>query len=241
MTYKESPTEELKSQLTEEVKQEIVAFLNTHGGTIYVGVNDDGTLAPALSESERDATDLKVSNWVYDAFYPIPSGLITHDFNDDGVLVISVKEGNEKPYYLKEKGPRPAGVYKRDGRSKRHATEQEILQMILESRKYSFEADTSDEQELSFRYFFQVCDDNKISHQERTLKSLGLIGKNKKYTNLAWLLSDQSPVVIKFAKYDSNMNFLVKKQFSGSLIKTLDQALEHAESYNTVSDRKSVV
>lgn len=44
MKYEESPTVELKATLLEEVKHEILAFLNAHGGTVYVGANDDGSL-----------------------------------------------------------------------------------------------------------------------------------------------------------------------------------------------------
>ena len=38
MKYEESPTVELKATLLEEVKHEILAFLNAHGGTVYVGL-----------------------------------------------------------------------------------------------------------------------------------------------------------------------------------------------------------
>lgn len=42
MKYTESASVELKNDLTEDVKNEIIAFLNTKGGMIYVGVEDDG-------------------------------------------------------------------------------------------------------------------------------------------------------------------------------------------------------
>ena len=44
MKYSESDTKELKRELTDAVKEVIISFLNTKGGTIYVGINDDGTL-----------------------------------------------------------------------------------------------------------------------------------------------------------------------------------------------------
>lgn len=49
------------------------------------------------------------------------------------------------------------------------------------------------------------------------------------------LLSDQSPIIVKFDKYDKNLNFLVKKEFKCSLLKCLDLALENAANYNDVS------
>ena len=233
--YRESDLVELKQQLTDEVKCEIDAFLNTKGGTIYIGVADDGTVMPFADEKSKDETDLKIGSWIREAFFPMPVDLIKHGFNEDGVLFIEIKEGKDKPYYLREKGPKPSGVYKRVGRSKRKATEEEILAMIMESKNYSYERDVSEEQELTFKYFFSVCEDNEIVHDKRHLKSLDLISKDDKYTNLALLMSDQSPIVVKFAKYDKNMNFLVKSEHKGSLLKVLNDVLEHADNYNETS------
>ena len=68
--------------------------------------------------------DIKVANWIQEAFYPLPSNLIKHYFNEDNVLVINVKKGEERPYYLKDKGPKPSGVYRRVGTTTRKAKKQ---------------------------------------------------------------------------------------------------------------------
>lgn len=233
--YIENNATELKEKLIDDVKKEIIAFLNTNGWIIYIGVKNDGTISPITDNKEKDLMDTKVANWISDAFYPSVSNLINHYFNKDNVLVIEVKSGEEKPYYLKEKGPKPSGVYKMVGSSIRMATDSEILLMIMDSKKYSYEEDLSEEQDLSFKYFFELCEENNIPHEERNMKSLKMINKNNKYTNLALLLSDQSPIVIKFAKYDKHFNFLVKKEYKGSLLKVLDNVLENSENYNDVS------
>ena len=233
--YSESNKTELKIELIENVKKEIIAFLNTDGGVIYIGVNDDGSVVGIYDRQERDSLELKLSNWIQDAIYPIPSSLVNYYFNEDNVFVIEVSKGDDKPYYLKEKGPKPSGVFKRVGSSVRKANDSEILLMILESKDYRFESDLSEEQDLTFKYFNQICDENDIKHEERNLRSLGLLNKENKYTNLGLLLSDQSPITVKFAKYDKNLNFLVKKEFKGSLLKCLDLALENSANYNDVS------
>lgn len=233
--YEESNKVELKEELIDEVKNEINAFLNTSGGTVYIGVSDEGMIHPFKNKEQKDLMDNKVSSWIQEAYFPHPSNLIKHYFNKDNILVIEVKEGNEKPYYLKEKGPKPSGVYKRVGRTTRKASEYEILNMIMDSKNYSYEEDISEQQDLTFKYFFQICDDNKISHEKRSLKSLRLISKDNKYTNLAFLVSDQCNVEAKFAKYDSNLNFIDKKNHSGSLIKILNDVIEHANNYNITS------
>lgn len=233
--YCESNKVELKLELIEEVKHEILAFLNTEGGTIFIGVDDNGEVVPFKSQKERDMLDAKVANWIQEAFYPLPSNLIKHYFNEDNVLVIEIKSGDSKPYYLKEKGPKSSGVYKRVGSTTRKATDSEILLMLLDSKDYRYEDDVSEEQELTFKYFFEICDENHLPHDKRNLHSLRMINKDGEYTNLALLLSDQSPIVIKFAKYDKYLNFKVKKEFKGSLIKVLDHVLESATTYNDIS------
>ena len=242
MKYSESDIIELKKELTEDIKKEIVAFLNTNGGTIYVGVDEDGNIFPITKNKERDYIDTKIGNWIQDSFYPDVTSSIKYYFNNDNIMVIEMTEGKNKPYYLREKGPRPSGVYKRVGRSIRPAKEDEILSMIMSSKDFSYEKEISDEQDLTFKRFNSICEENNIIVDKRHYKSLGLINKEGLYTNLALLMSDQSPVEVKFAKYDRHMNFIVKKTYKGSLVKILEDVLEHASGYNDVSaiiDRKS--
>ena len=103
-------------------------------GTVLVGVEDDGSIYEPFQSVDKDYLDTKIANWLQDTIYPLPSYLVKHYFNEDGVLVIDIKEGKDKPYYLREKGPKPAGVYKRVGRSIRKASEDEILRMIMSSK-----------------------------------------------------------------------------------------------------------
>lgn len=210
MEYIESNKVELKEMMTDEIKKEILAFLNTEGGTIYVGVKNDGMVVPYKDSKERDEMDIRISNWIRDVFYPNVSSLLRYHFNEDGVFIIEINQGIEKPYYLKEKGSKPSGVYVRIGRTSRMATESEILLMLLDSKKYSYEDDVSDEQDLTFRFFNDICDENNIPHEERNLRSLRMINKDGKYTNLGFIMSDQSDIVVKFAKYDKNLDFMKK-------------------------------
>ena len=40
--YIESETVELKQELNKNIKKEIVALANSKGGTIYIGITDEG-------------------------------------------------------------------------------------------------------------------------------------------------------------------------------------------------------
>ena len=53
LKYEESNLIELKRSLTDDMKTEVIAFLNSYlGGTIYVGVNDDGSLYNYTQEED---------------------------------------------------------------------------------------------------------------------------------------------------------------------------------------------
>lgn len=235
MKYSESDTTELKRELTDAAKGVIISFLNTRGGTLYVGINDDGTINPDFIKENRDDIDLKLGNWIQDAIYPISSENIEYDFNKNGVLVVKVREGKRKPYYLKTKGPKPSGVFKRVGSSTRNATEDEILMMIMQSHNYIFEDEVSEEQELTFKQLDRVFSDREINLTPRMFKTLGLKTSDNRYTNLGYILSDQSPIAVKFAEYDDHMNFRFKKTFTGSLLKILYDVEEQAEKANITS------
>lgn len=233
-SYYEDERTELKRELIDEVKSEMIAFLNSDGGTIYIGVDDDGTVNGFTDSKIKDDLDLKLANWIQEAFFPKPSNLIHYFFNKDNVLEIEISKGTSKPYYLREKGPKPSGVYIRVGRSKRKASDDEILHMIMESHKYSYEEDISDEQDLTFKFFTKSLEENGINLSTRLMNSLGLKSKSGNFTNLAFLLSDQSDIVVKLAEYDSEMNFKIKKTFKGSLIKILNDVEEQVERLNDI-------
>lgn len=44
MRYTEDEHTELKRTVSDSLPKEIVAFLNSDGGTVYIGVEDDGTI-----------------------------------------------------------------------------------------------------------------------------------------------------------------------------------------------------
>lgn len=52
MKYQESNYIELKEKISNSLCKEIVSFLNADGGTIYIGVQDDGTIIGASNIDE---------------------------------------------------------------------------------------------------------------------------------------------------------------------------------------------
>ena len=115
MKFQETETVELKAVAQDGIKKEIVAFANSNGGTVYVGVGDDGTV---LGVEDADGCALQVSNMVRDAVRPDVTMFVSYEtLNCDGKAVVAVKvqRGTNRPYYMAKKGLRPEGVYVRQG------------------------------------------------------------------------------------------------------------------------------
>lgn len=61
MKFEETHNVELKSVLNDSVEKEIVAFLNTNNGTIYIGVLNDGDII-GIKSDKLDEVMKKISD-----------------------------------------------------------------------------------------------------------------------------------------------------------------------------------
>lgn len=178
---------------------------------------------------------MQLGGIVRDGIKPLAKDFVSFYYDKRNVLVIEMKEGNKKPYYLSDKGPKPSGVYLRYGRSSRPADDSEILTMIKESSGYIWEKEVSPIQNLHFKKLQIMADDKNLAFSERKMKTLGIKDKKGKYTNLGLLVSDENPIQVKFAVYDDRMNFKIKKEFKGSIVVITDQLLTFSETFNVTS------
>ena len=54
---------EYKRTLTNKLKREIVSFLNTDGGTIYLGVDDETRKPLDINEEQKHEWEEKINHW----------------------------------------------------------------------------------------------------------------------------------------------------------------------------------
>ena len=233
MKYEESDRVELKREMVKDLDKEIIAFLNTHGGTIYIGIDDNGNVV-GVPQELKDEYDEKISAILTNNIKPNCRNKVQFCYNDD-VLVINISEGDFKPYYLAEKGPKPSGAYIRVGRSKRPVSDDEILTMIRDSSGWLWENQISEEQNLSFDEFSRIASKKNLDFGPHKFRNLRICNKEEKFTNLGLLVSDQNPIEVKFAVYDKNMDFKVKEEFRGSIVTIADDVLKYAELFNITS------
>ena len=230
----ENLTTEFKREYTEEIKKSIIAFANTAGGTLYIGINDDKTITGV---NDPDATLLNITNVVRSAIKPDLTMFVDCSAEKKGkatVIIVTVQKGTACPYYLAGKGIRPEGVYVRQGASSVPATETAILNMIKETDGEKFEEVRSLRQDLTFiateKYFLT----KNIPFGSNQQKTIHLQTVDGVYTNLGLLLSDQSLHTIKLAVFEGMEKLVFKDrlEFSGSLLKQLSDIYEYLDMYN---------
>ena len=95
MIFQESETVELKSIVVDDIKKEIIAFVNCEGGKLFIGVQDDGTI---IGVEDPDGTALQISNMVRDAIKPDLTMFLHYETVKEGekqIVVVDVQQGTE--------------------------------------------------------------------------------------------------------------------------------------------------
>lgn len=213
-----------KSQMIDDIYKEVIAFANTDGGVIYIGIDDKGNLTGI---DNVDETYTRLTNGIRDAIAPDVTMFVRYVLQDNKVIQIEVGEGSYKPYYLKSKGMKPNGIYVRQGASSVQASPAQIRKMIKDSDGDVFEEMRAPQQELSFEEAERTFMRYKVDFSEEKYIALGLRNiHDDQYTNLAMLLSDQCQHTTKIAVFgdEENITFKDAKEFGGSIFKQLDDS-----------------
>lgn len=228
----ESERIEYKSQLTDDIYKEVIAFANTEGGVIYIGVDDQGNV---VGIKDVDESYTRLTNGIRDAILPDVTMFVRYVLQENKVIRIEVGEGSYKPYYLKSKGLKSTGVYIRQGAACAQASPEQIRQMIKDSDGDIFEEMRALQQDLTFKEAETAFQRYKVEFSEDKFIALGLRNiHDDQYTNLALLLSDQCQHTTKIAVFGDEENIIFKdaKEFGGSIFKQLDDSYEYLSLCN---------
>lgn len=225
MALLENQNIEFKQEYVPEIRKEVIAFANADGGSVLVGVRKDGSVCGI---EDPDGVMLQIANSLKDAIVPdIMPFVEIHaiQFEGKNVVEITVSTGTNRPYYIREKGLRPSGVYVRKGSSSQPMTDEGIREMIIQNTGRSFEDCRSLRQELTFRTLQDEMDRRNIECQTAQMRTLHLIGEDGLYTNLALLLSDQCETTTKVALFQGTDKavFRDRQEFGGSILRQMEE------------------
>ena len=234
MTF-ETENIEFKLQFTDEIYKEVIAFANTDGGVIYIGIDNAGN---AVGIDNVDENYTRITNGIRDAIMPDVTMFVKYTIQENRVIRITVGEGSYKPYYLKSKGLKPSGVFVRQGTSSVPASPEQIRAMIKESDGDTFESMRSMEQDLSFKSAKEAFKRYKIEFSKTKYRALGITMQGDElYSNLALIISDQCAHTTKVAVFadEENTKFRDSKEFGGSIFEQLDNTYAYLALCNKTS------
>ena len=177
---------QFKVNVTNElsIAQEMVAFANTKGGTILIGVDDKTWDIVGLTDDDlRRLTNLLVNASSQHVKEPVFIETDTIEYEGKKVLIVTVPEGVAKPYKDND-----GIIFMKNGANKRKVTSNEEISRLLQSSGYLYAEEKVINQSFiddinidKFKSFYEVkykeaIDSDKI---EKYLENLRLSTDSK--------------------------------------------------------------
>ena len=180
---------EFKELYVSDIKKTVVAFANTEGGILYIGINDAGEVVglPNVDDVMQQTANTLKDSIAPDVMPFVKIRAVTKDGKQ--IIEVAVQNGTSRPYYIREKGLKPSGVYIRQGSSNQQLSDEGIRRMLIEVNGKSYEGMRSMQQELTFTALRKHFRQRELKLDEAQLRTLKLIGDDGLYTNLALLLA----------------------------------------------------
>ena len=228
---------EFKEKLNDRLEREVVAFLNTtHGGSIYIGIADDGT---AVGVDGLDSKQKEIKDRLKNNISPSTVGLFeiaTPVIDGKQCIQVIVSGGNQQPYYIKKFGMSTEGCFFRVGSTTEKMTDGMIMELFQKRSKETLTSRRSPRQDLSFNYLRQHYMEKGYEVGDNFLIQLELYTEEDEFNYLAYLLSDQNCLKYQYARYDGDdvFNLVEHKEFGNqSILKTTSDILEFIQNRNS--------
>jgi len=187
---------EFKEKLS-GIDKELVAFANSSGGRIFVGVSDNGE----IKKISRNDNDIKSQIQDIESNCQPPINIIIERYND--VLIIHIPEGADKPYQCS------SGFYLRIGPNSQKMGRNQIIEFIKSEGKLRFD-------ELECSKFNYSIDFDKM----KLNKYLKIAGISKLLDNRKMMMNLNVADII-------NRRFVVNNTGALFFTKVLDRIYSH--------------
>ena len=237
--------EEYKIEFKESLNnldKEMVAFANSSGGRIFLGITDVGKVKGVSITNDLKSRIQDMANNCN------PKIKISFD-TVGSVLIINIREGEDKPYECS------SGFYKRIGPNSQKMRRDELLDFFRSEGKIRF--DELIEPKFSyprgfdknrFRRFLQLAEISRIDDMDKLLTSLGVAEKQegRLYFNNAGILFfakepqrfiPWSVFTVALFKDDAGVDIIDRKEIEGSLFEIVEEVMKFVRLYSKVAYR----
>ena len=227
---------EFKVKLTDKFEEEVISFLNTSGGNIYIGVNDKGDIVGI--NGNIDLLQRTIKDRIKNNIMPSTLGLydvIVLEKSSKKYIKIIIAKGSEDPYYIKGMGLTPDSCFIRVGSSIQSMPYDIINNRVNKRTKTSLRNIVSPKQDLTFSQLKIYYEEKGFNINNNFLKQLDLYTDDGKYNYNAYLLADNNTISIRFGKYEgTNAVDLIENEDFGncSIVKATKNILNKIEIEN---------
>ena len=236
--YIESETLELKEKYTDTITKEIVSFLNSNGGTILIGIKDNGTV---IGIEKTDDILKKISDIITGQIEPNPQDEINTELRNiekKNIIAIIINKGRNHIYCQKKYGFSSAGCSIRIGTTCKEMTLEQINfryeKKFLDS-EYMLKK-SSNSHNLSFRELKIYYSERGYHLDEKSYETnLNLKNKAGEYNLLAELLSDKNNIPFIFAKFNGKNKASISERSDygyGCILTTYSKIKNRLQSEN---------
>lgn len=230
--YIEFKSESVKAA---DLAEEIVAFSNSEGGEIWLGVEDDGSVSGLSRSYEEDVMNICRSACIP----PIIPKYESLEIDGKQIAVIRIPKGKDKPYYTSKHK-----YFIRVGSTKRIASREELIRLFQASGAIHYDLvevdraaltdlDMSQIAEYFSRYHITFVEETE-EEKRRLMTHSDILGEHGKPTVAGLLIFGISPERrlpqsgISFAHFAGNTltdQLIDKKNIFGSLPRQVDHCL----------------
>ena len=228
---------------SEKCMKTIVAFANTQGGKLIVGIDDKTHEIVGVENEILFQVMDGIANAVSDSCMPqIIPDIEPQTVDGKTVIVVSVEAGKNRPYYLKSKG-KDNGTYIRAAGTSRQAFPEKIRELEMEGARISWDELTCVGYSVSDEATERLCQDienfrKKAGMTEHSVKKEQLInwkilkqseGQIMATNAYALLTSDYFPfskTQCAVFKGTDRAVFLDKREFTGPIYAQIESAVD---------------
>lgn len=180
----ESENIEFKRELPEKAEKyikTIVAFANTSGGKLIIGVEDRSMEIVGVRAEEIPVLIDKMTNVIADTVTPqlIPA-ITSAQIDDKNIIIIEIFPGAARPYYISAMG-QENGTFVRVNATTRLADPVMLRELQLQGRNQFYDETILPDKELDVKAAKKLCMDMQ-RHIEQALQARGEVPTQKEIT-----------------------------------------------------------
>lgn len=247
---------EYKRELPEhsdKYMKSIVAFANSYGGKLIIGVEDDTREIIGVDEEKAFQIMDSIANAISDSCEPaIIPDITLQTVEDKKLIVVEIAASTQRPYYIKSLG-KEKGVYIRVAGTTRRADDTRLKELMFEGANKSFdqaiclgfditEKDINDLCDSLYDTAVNNCYSEEAKHEikkptKNNLLSWGIIAEKdgKTYpTNSFALLTGNEIIPTKIQcgvfKGDNRAIFVDRREFTGPIQNQIEEAYRYVLS-----------